>query len=211
MKYKAATLLIVSSMPKLIAERIIAPIFDADQPTRIRCVDGSLERLLADVAIHRLDLVLSDQPLPRGLNLKAYNHRLGDSGLSFFAASKLAATLSPNFPENLDHSPVLLPSQHSALRRQIEAWLERENISPVVIGEFDDSALMKAFGEAGAGIFPAPTVIEEEICRMYRTDVVGRTNEVTERFYAISPERKLKHPLVVNITESARTDVFPSD
>ncbi len=202
---------VVSSMPKLIVERIIAPIFSAEQPARIRCMDGSLEHLLAEVAIHRIDLVLSDQPLPRGLNLKAYNHHLGDSGLTFFAASELAAGLRQQFPENLNHSPTLLPSQNSALRRRIEAWYERENITPVITGEFDDSAVMKAFGEVGIGIFPAPTVIEKEICRMYRSAVVGRTNDITEHFYAISPERKLRHPLVVQITESARTDVFPND
>ena len=202
---------VVSSMPKLIAERIIAPVFDAALPARIRCVDGALEQLLADMAIHRLDIVLSDQPLPRGLNLRAYNHHLGDSGLTFFAASGLSAKLKEAFPESLDGAPLLLPSQDSALRRQIEAWLERKNIAPMIAGEFDDSALMKAFGEVGAGIFPAPTVIEQEICRMYRTDIIGRTEDVTERFYAISPERKLKHPLVVHITEFARTDVFPGD
>ena len=202
---------VVSSMPKLIVERIIAPIFSAERPARIRCVDGSLEHLLAEVAIHRIDLVLSDQPLPRGLNLKAYNHHLGDSGLTFFAASGLAAGLRSKFPENLDRSPALLPSQNSALRRRIEAWFERENISPLITGEFDDSAMMKAFGEAGIGIFPAPTVIENEICRMYHSEVVGRTKDITEQFYAISPERRLRHPMVVHITESARTDVFPSE
>jgi LysR family transcriptional activator of nhaA len=201
---------VVSSMPKLIAERIIAPVFDADLPVRIRCVDGALEQLLADVAVHRLDIVLSDQPLPRGLNLRAYNHRLGESGMSFFAASSLWSKPKKAFPENLHNTPMLLPSQDSALRRQIEAWLERNELSPLIAGEFDDSALMKAFGEVGAGIFPAPTVIEQEICRMYRTDIVGRTQEVTEHYYAISPERKLKHPLVVHITEFARTDVFPN-
>ena len=201
----------VSSMPKLIVERIIAPALMSERPVRVRCHESSLERLLSELAVHRLDLVLSDQPMPRGLSLRAYNHRLGESGLSFFALRAKARSYRSRFPKSLNDAPMLLPSQHSALRLQMDDWFESEGLSPRVVGEFDDSALLKAFGEAGAGLFASPTVIEEEICRMYRMSVIGRTDAVREQFYAISHERRLKHDSVVYITETARTDLFCHD
>ena len=199
---------IVNSMPKLIAERLIAPALASDEPIRIRCHEASLEQLLADLAVHRLDLVLSDQPIPDGLSLRAYNHRLGESGLSFFAHRSLAKRYRGRFPRSLNGSPMLLPSQNSALRRRLDEWFEQEDVVPTIAGEFDDSALMKAFGEAGTGVFAAPTVIEAEVGRMYRATVVGRTDAIRERFYAISAERRLKHPAVLRITNAARADLF---
>ena len=201
---------VVSSMPKLIAERIIAPALMGEDPVRVRCHEGSLEHLLSELAIHKLDIVLSDRQVPDGLNLKAFNHRLGESGMSFFAQRKVARRYTRTFPESLGDAPMLLPTQHSALRRRLDDWFEDHQIAPRIAGEFDDSALLKAFGEAGAGVFAAPSVIEEEICRMYRTSVIGRTDEIEERFYAISPERKLRHPSVVLITDTARADLFSS-
>lgn len=199
---------IVSSMPKIIAERIVAPALTGNEAVRIRCHEATLEKLLSELAVHRLDLVLSDQPVPAGLSLRAYNHRLGESGMSFFARSNTARHYRRSFPKSLDDAPMLLPTQSSAMRRRMDEWFESESISPRIIGEFDDSALMKAFGEAGSGLFGAPTVIETEICRMYRTSVIGRTESISERFYAISAERRLKHPSVVGITETARTGLF---
>lgn len=201
---------IVSSMPKLIAERIIAPALMGDDPVRVRCHEASLEQLLSEMAIHKLDMVLSDRPVPDGLNLKAFNHRLGESGMSFFVQRKQARRYKASFPDSLTDAPMLLPTQNSALRRRLDDWFEDHEISPRVAGEFDDSALLKAFGEAGAGVFASPTVIEEEICRMYRTSVIGRTDEIEERFYAISPERRLRHPSVVQVTGIARADLFSS-
>jgi LysR family transcriptional activator of nhaA len=199
---------IVSSMPKLIAERIVAPAMMAEEPVRVRCHEASLEQLLSELAVHKLDLVLSDQPVPDGLSLKAYNHRLGESGMSFFTQRSRARRYRAKFPDSLNDAPLLLPSQHSALRRRLDDWFENHELSPRIAGEFDDSALLKAFGEAGAGVFAAPTVIEEEVCRMYRMSVIGQTDEIKERFYAISPERRLKHPSVVLITDMARSDLF---
>ena len=199
---------IVSSMPKLIAERIVAPALMADQPIRVRCHEASLEKLLSELAVHKLDIVLSDQPVPDGLGLKAYNHRLGESGMSFFAQRKYTRRYRPRFPASLNDAPMLLPSQDSALRRRLDDWFEANELSPRIVAEFDDSALLKAFGEAGAGVFAAPTVIEEEICRMYRMAVIGQTDDIKERFYAISAERRLKHPSVVLITDTARSDLF---
>lgn len=199
---------IVSSMPKLIAERIVAPAMLGEQPVRVRCHESSLEQLLSELAVHRLDLVLSDQPVPDGLGIKAYNHRLGESGMSFFSQRNRSRRYRAKFPDSLNDAPLLLPSQHSALRRRLDDWFENHELSPRIAGEFDDSALLKAFGEAGAGVFAAPTVIEEEVCRMYRMSPIGRTDEIKERFYAISPERRLKHPSVVLITDTARSKLF---
>jgi len=198
----------VSTLPKLIAERIIAPAITEDDPVRVRCTEHSLEQLLADLAVLRLDLVLSDQPIPPGLSITAYNHALGESGLSFFVRRSQARKYKKNFPHSLNEAPLLLPSQNSALRRQIDDWFEANGIVPAIAGEFSDSALLKAFGEAGVGVFAGPTVIEQEICRMYQTSVIGRTDAIIERFYAISPERRLKHAAVVAITNTAREDLF---
>ncbi len=199
---------IVNSIPKLIAERVIAPAFGAEGSLRIRCFESSLEPLLGDLATHRLDLVLSDQPMPQGLHMRAYNHHLGESELSFFVRRGESRRLKSRFPTSLTDTPILLPARNSALRRRLDEWFDVNDIVPAIVGEFDDSALMKAFGEAGVGVFIGPSAIEREICTMYRASVIGRTSAITERFYAISPERRLKHPAVVLITETARADLF---
>ena len=199
---------IVNSMPKLIAERIIAPALMGEHPVRVWCHESSIEELLSEMAVHKLDIVLSDQPMPDGLGLKAYNHRLGESGMSFFARRDKARRYRNRFPESLNGAPMLLPSQKSALRRRLDDWFESQELYPKIAGEFDDSALLKAFGEAGAGVFAGPTAIEAEICRMYRMSVIGQTDELKERFYAISPERRLSHPSIVLITDTARSDLF---
>jgi LysR family transcriptional activator of nhaA len=195
-------------MPKLIAERIIAPCLLDPEPIRIRCHEASLEQLLGELAVHQIDIVLSDQPMPAGLSLRAFNHHLGESGLAFFSQRRVARQYRGKFPVSLNDAPMLLPSLHSALRRRLDDWFDSHKISPRIVGEFDDSALLKAFGEAGAGLFAAPSVIEKEICKMYGMSVIGRTDSVTEHFYAISPERRIKHPSVARITEMARSDLF---
>lgn len=199
---------VVNSMPKLVAERVVAPAFEIEDRLRIRCREADLDTLLGDLAMHRLDLVLSDQPMPAGLGLRAYNHRLGESTMSFFVRKRDARRYRSRFPESLNDAPMLLPSANSPLRRQLDEWFEIKAVVPDVVGEFDDSALMKAFGEAGVGIFAAPTAIEKEICSMYHTSVIGRSETIREQFYAISPERKLKHPAVIKITNAARDTLF---
>ncbi len=202
---------IVDSMPKLIAERIIAPAMMREPPLRIRCHEGALDQLLADLAVHKLDLVLSDQPVPRGLGIKAYDHALGASGLTFFAPRGKARGYKARFPESLNGARMLLPSKNSALRRRLDDWFDERELAPTIVGEFDDSALMKTFGEAGAGVFAAPTAIEAEIVRMYRANPIGRTDDITESYFAISPERRLRHEAVVSITEEARARLFPNE
>jgi LysR family transcriptional activator of nhaA len=199
---------IVNSIPKLIAERIVAPALMDEDAVRIRCQEASLEQLLGELSVHKLDLVLSDQPMPQGLSLRAFNHRLGESGLAFFSQRRAARRYKNTFPQSLNQAPMLLPSPHSALRRRLDEWFDSNSIVPQIVGEVDDSALLKAFGEAGYGLFAAPSVIEEEICKMYSMTVIGRTDEITEQFFAISPERRIKHPSVVRIIEAARTQLF---
>jgi LysR family transcriptional activator of nhaA len=199
---------IVNSIPKLIAYRIIEPALQIEQPARVVCSEGDLEKLLGDLALHRLDLVISDRPMSSGLKVKAYNHALGQSRVSWFAKARHARRFVRRFPLSLGQAPLLLPTTTCALRRKLDDWLDRVGVAPQIVAEFDDSALLKAFGEAGAGLFPAPDVIAAEIERTYGARAVGVADGVTETYFAISPERKLKHPAVVAITERARTDLF---
>lgn len=199
---------IVNSIPKLIAYRVIEPALRLDDAIRVVCYEGDLERLLGDLAVHRLDLVISDRPIPTGLNVKAYNHALGESTVSFFAPKKSAPRLERSFPQSLDGEPILLPVPATALRRSLDDFFERNGIAPAIVAEFDDSALMKAFGEAGVGVFPAPTVMEDAILSMYKARAIGVAEGVSEQFYAISPERKIKHPAVLQITERARENLI---
>ena len=195
---------IVNSIPKLIAYRILEPALSMADPVRIVCRESDLDALLGDLAVHRLDLVLSDRAIPAGLNVRAYNHRLGASGVSLFAHRRIARRYERKFPASLEGAPLLLPVESNALRRDLDDWFDRQGITPRVVAEFDDSALLKAFGEAASGIFPAPDAIAAEVQDMYHSRRVGPIDGVSETFYAISPERKLKHPAVLRITESAR-------
>ena len=199
---------IVNSIPKLVAHGVLQVGLELENPVRMVCREDTLQSLLADLAVHRLDLVLSDRPIPIGFGVKAFNHLLGESPISFYGRDDLAAQYSENFPNSLDGAPVLLPMTGSAQRRSLEGWFEEIGVTPEIVAEFDDSALLKAFGEAGAGIFAGPSVIAEEICRMYRMAAIGQTDEITERYYAISPERRLRHESVVLITDTARSDLF---
>ena len=193
-------------VPKLVAYRILRPAFEMASEVELVCREASPETLLALMAQHEVDLVLSDAPASGG-PLRAYNHLLGESGTSLFAAPSLAS-LRRNFPKSLHNAPLLLPGPTTQIRRALELWLDGSGIEPKRVGEFDDLALMTAFGRAGTGIFPAPTAIEEEIEAQYNVRVVGRLPEVRERFYAISAERKIKNPIVSAVTSAARRKLF---
>ena len=198
---------VVNSVPKLVAQRVLQPALALEEPITISCREASLDLLLADLAVHRLDLVVSDRPLPPGTAVKAYNHPLGTSTVSFFAHKSIARRFR-RFPDGLNDAPVLLPVQEVTLRRALDDWFDRSEVAPNVVAEFDDSALLKAFGEAALGAFPAPTAISTEVCSMYHSRLIGRVEGVSETYFAISPERKLKHPAVLAITESARDELF---
>jgi LysR family transcriptional activator of nhaA len=197
------------ALSKLIAYRLLEPALALPEPVHIVCHEDHPERLLAELATFGLDLVLMDAPVGPAVRIRAFSHLLGSCGVSFFAASSLAARYRRKFPACLDGAPFLLPLENSALRRSLAQWFEAQGIRPRVVGEFQDSALLKAFGEAGIGVFAAPTVAEKEVRRQYGMSVLGRTNSVIERFYAISVERRLKHPAVVAISEAARSRLFP--
>lgn len=195
-------------VPKLIARRLLAPALDVSGSLRIVVREDTSEKLLAALALFELDVVLSDAPVPPNARVKAFSHALGECGVSFFAAAKDAARLKRGFPRTLDGLAFLLPAAGTAIRRDLERWFDVNGLNPAIVGEFDDSALLKTFGEAGLGVFAAPSVIDADVTRQYRVRVIGRTEDVRERFYAISIERRLTHPAVVAITEAARRKVF---
>ena len=199
---------IVDVVPKLVAQKLLAPTGKLPEQVRLICHEGKDENLLAELAMHNLDVVLTDTPLRSGLSIKAYNHLLGECGVSFFGVEKLANPLQNGFPHSLNEAPMLLPIAMSALRGMLDQWFERIGVQPIIIGEFDDSALLKVFGQAGEGIFVAPTVIEKEVEQQYQVQVVGRTKDIREKFYAISVERIIRHPAVAAISESAHQKLF---
>ncbi len=196
---------IADAVPKLVARRLLEPSLSLGTPIRIVCREGRQEKLLGALAAHEIDVVLSDAPNPPGLGFRAFGHLLGECGVSFFAVRAVAARLRGRFPGSLEGAPLLVPTEDSALRRSLDAWLDRSGVRPRIVGEFEDRALLEAFGESGLGVYPASTVIEREVERRGETRRIGRTDEVRERFYAISAERRLRHPAVVALTEAART------
>lgn len=199
---------IAEAVPKFIAHQLLEPALALPEPVQLICREDRLDRLLAELAIHRLDMVLADRPLPPGMDVKGYSHPLGECGVAFFAAPALAARLVGDFPGCLDGAPLLIPSEDSALRGPLMRWLERKGTRPRIAGEFDDSALMKAFGKAGAGVFTAPIATGREVESQYGVVRLGETRELQERFFAISVERRLSHPAVRAVSEGARGGVF---
>lgn len=192
------------AVPKLVAYRLLAPALRLGFPVRLVCREDRPDRLLAELAIHGVDVVLSDAPAGPGVKVGAFHHLLGESGVSLFAAPRLASRYARGFPRSLDGAPVLLPREFSALRGPVERWFEEQRVRPRVAGEFDDCALLEVFGQSGAGIFPAPTAIEADVRRQYRVRVVGRVPALRERFYAIALEKRLTHPALAAIREAAR-------
>lgn len=199
---------IVDVVPKLIAKRLLEPALQLPDPLRLICLENSLERLLSELALHNVDIVLSDTPVTGAMNFRAYNHPLGDSSISIFGTKELAYKYRKGFPNSLDGAPFLLQGRASALRRLLETWFDAKGLRPLIRGEFDDSALLKVFGQAGDGLFASPSVIRDEICRQHEVEVVGEVTSLREHFYAISAERRLKHPAIVAISESARRHLF---
>lgn len=195
-------------VPKMIVRRLLQPALELPEPVRLVCREDAPDRLLAELAVHALDLIVTDAPLGAGSAVRAFNHPLGESGVSFFAVPKQAAALRRGFPGSLDGAPVLLPGEHSVMRRGLDQWLERLGLRPRIVAEFDDSALLKAFGQDGVGAFPGPTAIAAEITAQYGVQVVGHVDEVRERFYVVSAERRLKNPAVVAICDTARAALF---
>jgi LysR family transcriptional activator of nhaA len=199
---------IADSVPKMVAYRLVVPALGLDEPVRLICREGRLATLLADLAVHRLDMVIADRPMPGNLNVRGYDHFLGESGVTVFGAPQLAAGLAGGFPAGLDGAPFLLPGADVALQPRLMRWFESSRLRPRIVGEFDDSALLKAFGQAGAGFFVAPTAIEAHVARQHEVDIVGRIDAVRDQIYAITTERRLTHPITTAICQSAQREIF---
>jgi LysR family transcriptional activator of nhaA len=193
--------------PKLIAEQLLEPAFTAVPDLQLECHEGPLPQLLARLALHELDVVLADAPAPPDIKVRAFSHKLGESGTTFFAHKRLGP-LERGFPDSLDGCPLLVPSQGTSARTGLEHWLRERGLRPRVVAQFEDSALMTEFGASGRGVFTAPTAIEAEISRQFGVAPIGHAPTLTQTFYAISVERRLRHPAVVAVAESARRDLF---
>jgi len=192
------------ALPKLICHRLLEPALHMDEPTRLVVREEGVERLLAELAVHNLDLVLNDAPIPPGLNVRAFNHRLGECGVVWMGTSDLAQRYRKRFPDGLNNAPFLLPTRDTALRRSLDLWLEHNNIRPRIVAEIADGALLEAFGERGEGIFPIPDAVLNTVSRHYDVGPIGVAENVTETFYAISVERRIRHPAVAEIRKQAK-------
>lgn len=197
-----------NAVPKLVACRLLRPMMQSADAVRLICREENTEQLLGRLATHTLDVVLTDTPAPPHIRVKVFNHVLGESDTSFFAPPATAGRLRRRFPKSLHDLPMVAPTANTALRRDLETWFDRIEVRPRIVAEFEDPALMKAFGSESGLVFPSPAAIEKDVCRLYRMRIIGRTDAVRERYYAISAERRLKHPAVIAITSAARDDLF---
>ena len=199
---------ITDSVPKSVAYRVLEPLLHMDEPIRLICREGKLADLLSEMSVNQLDLVIADRPMPINLNVRAYNHLLGESKLAIFAAKSLIEShQAQSFPNILHNAPFLMPGEDFAFQKKLLSWMESKKIYPKIIGEFDDSALLKSFGQAGAGFFAGPDAIADYICHQYEVERLGKIDTVTEQLYAITTERRLTHPAVVSIVK-ATAEVF---
>lgn len=199
---------VTEPLPKLVVRKLLDPVLQMDEDVHLVCREGHLPILLEDLALHQLDVVLADQPTPPETDLPTYNHLLGRCDMFFFASPDLAGHLRDDFPGSLDGAPMLLPTTDSVLRRHLDAWFAANDVHPQIVAEFQDAAQMKAFGEASLGVFPAPSIIAEDIERQHRVEALGEIEEIVEQFYAISVERKVNHPAVVEILQEVPSRVF---
>ncbi|BEU98111.1 transcriptional activator NhaR [Acidovorax sp. DW039] len=199
---------VADSVAKSVAYHLLEPALGMQQQVHMTCHEGKFPELLAQLSIHRLDLLLADEPASKKIGVKAFNHALGSSSMSFFCSPALKSQLQGPFPQCLHGAPMLIQGPLSSVRQQLDHWLNKHHLQPRIVGEFDDSALMNAFGREGRGIFTSPTVLEEETQSQFGVEVIGRSIELVEEFFAISVERRISHPCVVAITEAARSDLF---
>ncbi len=199
---------IADVLPKLIAQQILLPVYKLAEPVRLVCREDRQDRLLADLALHELDVVLTDAPLGQTVKVRAFNHLLGESSVAMFAAPALAKTYRKRFPECLAGAPLIMPMETTVLRRNLDQWLSARDLRPRIVGEFEDSALIKSFGRVGVGLFAAPLLMAQAIRAQYGCEMIGQLDGVVERFYAISIERRIKHPAVSAICQSARDHLF---
>ena len=186
---------VADSLPKLVVLHLLQPVLKAPR-LRLVCHVDEYADLLGDLALHRLDVVLADKPVPPNPNLKVYSHPLGSSTLAWYAPPALAAAAQRGFPQSLARVPVLLPTIHASVRGRLDQWFERQGVRPDVVGEFEDSALLKTFGASGLGVFPAVTLVHDDLVSRYGVKRIGGCDGVEEQFFAIGTERRVRHPLV---------------
>lgn len=199
---------IAEVIPKLLAMKFLMPVLQLSDDVQLICHEGRSDKLLAELSLHNLDVVLTDTPVGSSVKVRAYNHFLGESGIMLFAADPLARKYRRNFPGSLQTAPFLLPAPGTALRGLLTNWFDGHAIRPRIVGEFDDSALLKVFGQQGVGVFAAPAIIRTEIKKQYGVREIGLLEGQKEQFYAISVEKKLRHPAVVAIAEAAKNQFF---
>lgn len=202
---------ISDALPKLVAHRLLEPALHMDDPFRMISRSDGVERLLAELALHNLDIVLDDSPIPPGLGVRAYNHLLGQCGVVWVASREIAKRYCRNFPAGLSDAPFLLPTRDTALRRSLDQWLDENGIRPNIVAEIADSALLRAFGERGEGVFPVAEVVLAEVEAHYEVVSLGVAEGVVERFFAITVERRIRHPAVVEISRHAKRALFSAD
>ena len=195
-------------VPKHVAFELLKPALHMKNRPRTICYEGKLDNLLADLALHKLDVVISDSPAPPTLEFKVYSHKLGECGMSMLATPQLAKQYRAGFPKSLTDAPCLMPTDHTAVRRSLDIWMDENEIFPDIIAEFEDSALLKVFGQAGEGIFPVPTAIENLVKKQYGVHLVGRIPEVLDKFYAISAEKRVHHDATLLVVKQARNKLF---
>ncbi|MBG7622460.1 transcriptional activator NhaR [Herbaspirillum sp. AP02] len=199
---------VADAVPKAIAYLLLESALAMPDPIRIICREGKLDVLLAELAIHKLDIIIADSPMPPNVDVRGYHHLLGECDTSFFATPELARRYRKDFPRSFDGAPFLMPGEDAAVRPRLLRWFEKEQIRPQITGEFDDGALLLAFGDAGTGIFAAPSAIATQIRKQYGLVEIGRTDAIREQFYAISVERRLTHPAVLAIQSAARGNLL---
>jgi LysR family transcriptional activator of nhaA len=204
---------LAEAVPKLIAKRLLSPLLtgelgDIGVPLQLVCREDATDRLLEDLAAHRLDAVVLDTPLPPGTGIRAFNHPLGETPMVFFASKKDARSLRSGFPKSLDGAPMLLPTSEAAVRRSLDTWFHAEKLSPKIVAEFDDSALLKVFAQDGLGVFAGPEAIADEIATQYGVEPIGRVPSVKERFYLVTMQRRVENPAVRALLDYARSELF---
>ncbi len=199
---------IAEVVPKMVVYKLLKAAFKEFEHIKIVCWEGRLERLLGELALHTLDIVLTDAPVPATVSIKAHSHLLGETGVTIFGTEPLTSQYRRRFPQSLDGARFLLPTNNSVLRRGLDEWFRKNEINPLIVGEFEDGATMKAFGQEGHGVFPGSAVVAKEISRQYQVRTVGQIPGLTERFYGITVDRRIKHPAVLAISTSAKDSVF---
>jgi len=199
---------VADSFPKLVTNEILKPVFTMPQAVHVICREGKLEDLLGQLAAHRLDIVLADEPASSGTNVRTFNHPLGESSTSFCAAGRLAITLKKGFPKSLHEAPALLPSDNTSLRRAVEAWFRDIGVEPRVVAEFEDLTLMKVMAAEGRGFMALPSVVADEAVRLYGFRILGVSDACRVQFHAITAERRIMHPAVAAMTSATRTWLF---